>query len=293
MTPSADKGVYVVALTTTKAGQPLAQELPLITGSIAEDRCALCSKKLVALAPGGIVMGAPCKKACGEVYCSVACRKQAAATHHTWQCSKEIQGELHKMRRGVAASGFTMSSRVPLCIARALGMVSRQANLLSEVRPLQHLSLGKFDEGEVSVQHGLQQYTSILQALQLDPAWFDYYTYDYARFAIINNAFALKGSNASSSSSSSSPSIGFGMAVYGASTYFNHSCVPDVDWSIGEVDEHGAFMQLTALRDIAPRESLHISYIDHTQPLARRTEALMQYGFTCQCALCQQQRSKT
>jgi hypothetical protein len=277
----ADGGISVESLVACKQGQLLATDPPLLTGSIDDTRCARCSKKFMSLAPGGIIMATPCKKSCGELYCSPACRDTSADTHHTWQCNKNIQRNLREMRQAVAKQGMTMSSRTPLCIARALGMVpSRRRNLLDELRPLQHLSLGKFNDGRVSVQQGLQQYTALLQELQLDPAWFDYYTYDYARFAIINNAFVLR------SADPAAYQIGFGIALYGASTYFNHSCVPDVRWSMSRVDDSGASMQLTALRDIAAGEPVYISYIDHHQPLATRTEALMQYGFTCHCARC-------
>jgi len=275
-----DSGTGVVARDDCAMGATIMIDKPLITGSVADDRCASCSKLLLVLVTVG------CKRECGELYCSTVCRDDAANTYHTWQCDKGIQSRAGEMRREVNAQGATMSSRVPLCISRALGLVARNRNLLERVPLLQHLSLGKFAQGQVSVQQGLQQYAQILQDLRLDPAWFDYFTYDYARFALINNAFGMSGSNQDSSS------LGFGMAIYAGATYFNHSCVPDVEWSLSDTDTNGSVMRLVALRDCKAGEELRISYIDLVtkKTLEKRTEALLQYGFTCNCARCTAER---
>jgi len=48
---------------------------------------------------------------------------------------------------------------------------------------------------------------------------------------------------------------------------------------------------ITAKRAIRAGEEITISYIDEDVALADREEALRDYGFTCQCSRCQDERS--
>lgn len=64
---------------------------------------------------------------------------------------------------------------------------------------------------------------------------------------------------------------------------FNHSCSPNLFYSIGKSGEY----IFKALRDIEEGEELTHSYIDNTKSTKKRKEILLnQYGFNCTCAKC-------
>jgi SET and MYND domain-containing protein len=45
-------------------------------------------------------------------------------------------------------------------------------------------------------------------------------------------------------------------------------------------------VRVEALRDVEKGEELSVSYIDETQTVAQRENALASYGFKCACARC-------
>ncbi|ROT35612.1 hypothetical protein SODALDRAFT_70790 [Sodiomyces alkalinus F11] len=63
----------------------------------------------------------------------------------------------------------------------------------------------------------------------------------------------------------------------------NHSCIPNAT-----VTFSGRKAFLRALRDIKPGEEVEVSYIDCTQPLARRKRDLDLYFFECRCLRCKE-----
>ena len=87
-----------------------------------------------------------------------------------------------------------------------------------------------------------------------------------------------------------------GTAMYHTTCKMNHSCSPNVvaryryssrgQWG----RNHPLSVECVALRDIDEDEELTISYIICNEPLAKRTEALANYGFTCNCAKCQSEK---
>ena len=81
-----------------------------------------------------------------------------------------------------------------------------------------------------------------------------------------------------------------GTAFYALQSCINHSCNPSTHaMKRDDTDEDGAAVIL-AKRGIAVGEEITISYIDESADLADRTKQLADYGFTCQCSWCRQER---
>ena len=77
---------------------------------------------------------------------------------------------------------------------------------------------------------------------------------------------------------------GNGTAVYALPSLINHDCDPCVDatWPSGD-----ARMTLSTRRAMAAGEELRITYIDSSEPVAkRRSDLRFAYGFLCSCAAC-------
>ncbi|CCD14464.1 unnamed protein product [Trypanosoma congolense IL3000] len=94
---------------------------------------------------------------------------------------------------------------------------------------------------------------------------------------ILENLFRLVDPNVAHST---------GVALYDAATKINHSCVPSVRF----VPSHGAVKAIVmALRDVSPGEEVRTSYLDvgaYPTNEARRNFLLHNYGFSCDCPLC-------
>jgi len=91
-----------------------------------------------------------------------------------------------------------------------------------------------------------------------------------------------------------------GTAMYYTTCKMNHSCSPNVvaryrysssataggQWG----SAHPLAVECVALRDINEGEELAISYIQSDDPLDKRTEALNNYGFACNCSKCEAEK---
>eukprot|EP00123_Amoebidium_parasiticum_P015120 comp22796_c1_seq1/m.35727 comp22796_c1_seq1/g.35727 ORF comp22796_c1_seq1/g.35727 comp22796_c1_seq1/m.35727 type:complete len:416 (-) comp22796_c1_seq1:115-1362(-) len=76
-----------------------------------------------------------------------------------------------------------------------------------------------------------------------------------------------------------------GNGLYRLQACLNHSCRPNVALLKGEDDQDGSVV-VRALRHIQPGEELCISYIEESEPLAARRQALREYLFDCRCEKC-------
>lgn len=89
----------------------------------------------------------------------------------------------------------------------------------------------------------------------------------------------------------------FGFGLYSKpcilleSTYFNHSCSPNV--LFGSYEQYGMQqMHFITCKNIQEGEELTISYIDFTLNKKGRQDALKQYNFTCKCERCVEKNRK-
>lgn len=98
------------------------------------------------------------------------------------------------------------------------------------------------------------------------------------------NAFRVSRSPSSGMSNQQQTRAGAGTAVYGLSSYANHSCDPTCDVSWPNDDAEIAF---SARHDIHENEEVTISYVDARKAVAVRRESLLfGYGFRCTCHRC-------
>jgi hypothetical protein len=64
----------------------------------------------------------------------------------------------------------------------------------------------------------------------------------------------------------------------------NHSCAPNTSWGY---DAGSAMMQVYASRDIKQGEEITDSYTELARPHARRAKELANWGFRCECFVCE------
>ena len=85
-----------------------------------------------------------------------------------------------------------------------------------------------------------------------------------------------------------------GTAMYSIACKMNHSCHPNVILLYRRRSQIGAAYPLVALvvalRNIVPNEELTISYINANAPYHERQKDLQNYGFTCRCDKCEQEK---
>jgi len=86
-----------------------------------------------------------------------------------------------------------------------------------------------------------------------------------------------------------------GVSHYSITTKMNHSCDPNVILvykTRGWGRDHPLVAYVVALKDIAEGEELAISYIDSGDPYEERQAALANYGFSCTCSKCKQEKDE-
>lgn len=88
-------------------------------------------------------------------------------------------------------------------------------------------------------------------------------------------------------------------ALYHTGSFFNHSCQPNVRWTVVSTDHDSnssrsqadicyPIMSFVLTRDVQQGEELFISYTDTEQPgEVRRKHLQWGYGFECDCKRCQ------
>ena len=81
-----------------------------------------------------------------------------------------------------------------------------------------------------------------------------------------------------------------GQALFPLLCLVNHSCEPSATTRYSSWKGR-TMVRVEALRDVKKGEELSVSYVDETEPFAKRAKALAAYGFACACALCVAQRA--
>lgn len=79
------------------------------------------------------------------------------------------------------------------------------------------------------------------------------------------------------------------IAVGLLASLLTHSCFPNCRL-VDEAQLSGGRMQFIATRAIKKGEALTVSYVDTTLNKLGRAEALMQYGFACNCSRCKREK---
>ncbi|KAK9840433.1 hypothetical protein WJX74_009879 [Apatococcus lobatus] len=80
-----------------------------------------------------------------------------------------------------------------------------------------------------------------------------------------------------------------GTAFYSLQSCINHSCDPNAQALKGDDDIDGQAV-IVVKKPIGKGDEITISYIDELMPYKQRQEALRDYGFTCSCKVCLEER---
>lgn len=80
-----------------------------------------------------------------------------------------------------------------------------------------------------------------------------------------------------------------GTAFFPLQSCMNHSCRPNAKAFKRDEDKDGHAV-IIALRPISKDEEITIAYIDEDLPYEERQAQLADYGFTCTCLKCQEER---
>jgi SET domain-containing protein len=79
---------------------------------------------------------------------------------------------------------------------------------------------------------------------------------------------------------------GSSAALLSFGSFFNHSCVPNVEYFADLSKPNEISFQFQALQDIEDGQQLFIPYIDTSLSSKERKAALNSYGFVCSCPRC-------
>lgn len=270
-----DMGFGIRARRNFARGEVLLRDPPFLFGSVSADHCSVCG--LLLKCP------VPCERGCGDAYCSVECREQAASLWHRVECSY-FDRVIVKQLRPQAKDGCSMSSRGPLLLARLLAMSDPDRYLFEQHPTLRDLSCPNMEGVFLSGLQATLSYAKTVERFQLNPLWFDFVTFDHLRLLLMNNAFAM-----STEDERNANTLGFAAVVYDAASFFNHSCVPNASWRLDE-QVTGNRIEIKAAAEIREGEEIFITYIPLESDPGKRADALRQYGFTCRCPACQIQR---
>jgi len=77
--------------------------------------------------------------------------------------------------------------------------------------------------------------------------------------------------------------FGTGLFFGTVTSLFNHACVPNCNWSVNEASGK---MQLIAVQDVKPSESICIAYTSFDERSERHIRLKGVYGFDCTCEAC-------
>jgi hypothetical protein len=255
-------GLAVFAKEDIAANQLITIEPAQFAFTRATDRCQHCAKQVVTVF---------CEK-CGDLYCSVKCREQAANEYH-----REIDklGVTEELRRFLN-SGITTSSMVVKKYVRFVGMaLTRNCRIqdLDELKPIYCTPFKYVDSDRVF------NWKLIVRSLGLlgDPR-FDFRSYMYVYSVATSNAFDLTKGLLSDMTT----------GMFRIGTFFNHECEPNATH-----EPNGNFEVFKASRTIRAGDEVTISYIDQHKPVDERLMLLLfTYGFVCSCNKCKRDAKK-
>ncbi len=80
--------------------------------------------------------------------------------------------------------------------------------------------------------------------------------------------------------------------LFGVGSYFNHSCVPNVQLENG-MESNSGFASFSTIKDVEEGEELCLMYGGLNDKVEdRRKYFLWNYGFVCQCPKCVEESAK-
>jgi hypothetical protein len=236
-----------------------------------------------------------CASPCRLLFCSPACQEAARALYHAPLCGADTS-ELDAQ----VTDGMTASSRFPLLAVKLLGMAMQERNRAGTA----FMACSPADLPPVSVAWRMtdcerpfrvpvfllntwRQLRNLVPEgswARLDPklglAWlFDVYA------VLVPNAVSI----VVAGSGGALLKQGAGLMQQG--TFFNHSCLPNTEYSSSVERVRGPQVTFRAGKRIREGTELTISYVHSDARYNERQAALQgQYGFDCSCDKCAGER---
>eukprot|EP00051_Salpingoeca_urceolata_P014947 m.190961 g.190961 ORF g.190961 m.190961 type:complete len:360 (-) comp18242_c0_seq7:79-1158(-) len=286
-------GLGLCATEDLPARTQVLAEMPVASVSLLPFQCSQC------LRPMQRASAVPCPRcldeggASPEVYCSDDCRGVAFDNHHKAQCVEQRKGMLHL--REVASRDKRAALYIKMA-ERIIGMACARGieGLLPE---LQSLVLPTVQEAGCEPGYMVDLYARLTKSLGLSEkqlARFDYGLFCKLSRLLDVNAFSVHahppGMQLDMCCGPDGSHPPAGLAVYELASRFNHSCDPNVVFTINPQSEFGHAMFAYTTRDVARGEQLCITYLDLpdvSQPCPRRQHLLKQtHYFHCACRRC-------
>lgn len=257
--------------------------------------CSLCMK-IIGLSELNI---SQC--ACGEIYCSEACRMKAFGLHHQLLCPLIAGEEIDDFIDHAESTNETFK-----VLAQIYAFLIQRANenggdLFRSLYRFKYFTKGIWWE-IVNPPSDLKDFEKkdfikdlqdlLFDSFELLKKVFSNYIVKYSDlfdFRVYGTFMGMLEMNAISVVSRREEEevvqLAEGIALYSIISLLNHSCIPNaalLKYPGCNDDSTAVF----CIREIAPGEEILISYIDEEAPLSIRTEELLDYHFTCACEAC-------
>lgn len=282
------QGYGLVADNDMQKGEPVVwEEKPFLVCTVLDNACNHCgifhsTKQEIQLLN--------CAN-CTTQYCSDSCMAEANEMYHPGMCGADVKSVLPFLR-----SGKTASSRRLLLILKIWGYCETlriKGNTEDywkfwEKPGFAHLCPSN-NPAVRCFGPDLECYKQFYTATNtFYHPHYDFLWYLRAQSTILLNTFTVFNEE----SCKLYPDAGAGVALHKLAALLNHSCTPNMIWN---VDERGVF---SAVGDtsIKKGQQLYIQYIDSVPAptmgvgsvsIPAKTRLKMTYGFTCECAKCQ------
>lgn len=82
-----------------------------------------------------------------------------------------------------------------------------------------------------------------------------------------------------------------GTGYYPVACCANHSCAPNAVAAYRSDEDDGGHVCMVAAHDIKAGDEIYISYIDLSLSREERGKELEDYGFSCNCELCEEEKT--
>lgn len=258
------KGWGIVAKRDLKKLNPVLDLKPSWFITLAKNVCCFCGYEEATIS---------CKYCDNESYCSVYCRQKAQETYHDLLCKKDVSKMMDKAKNSLVAG-----SKYHLFVSKIFShMIMHDKKSWKDVDSLKFLS--GFQSALLNVEGYKVGYQVLCELFEKEKfsERMDFDEYMKLISVIVLNVFGWH----QDVDGPVSPTTE-NMAIFCFGSFFNHSCVPNCEYYFRE-----GKMYFVCVEPTKKGEELFISYIGDCPNFEARKKALLIYGFSCECPLCQ------
>lgn len=228
-----------------------------------------------------------------ESYCSEQCRDTAFQRYH-----KSLCGQDYERLRSMAIESGDLSWRVPILIFKLIGMARNNGKRTPMQLPIvdhwleltrERLTKTKIPHSGTRLINCFQQVSDTSNSFG-DPL-LDAQFYD-AMEQMISSCSHSSLSKLDTDRDAVAAERMMGVGLFPGASMINHSCKPNVDWSIA-MDRKSQGLEVVAMRNISKGQEICYSYVREELAHSRRAKLLWeQHGFICECERCLKDRKR-